>query len=81
MGWVVWRRGLVIAPWLCYRVDPCRTATLSQKYIWQERTRMWRGEEGRCGKDGDMRREGKGEGDGMEKRSMEGCRDGVESVV
>lgn len=32
--------GLIITPWC---VEPCRTATLSQKYIWQERTREGEG--------------------------------------
>lgn len=32
-GWTV------ITLRLCYCVEPCRTVTLSQKYIWQERKR------------------------------------------
>lgn len=44
--------GLVITAWLCYSVEPCRTATLSQNYIWQERGQgrekeRWRHEEGK----------------------------------
>lgn len=54
--WVVVGVGeeLVITPWVCYSVEPCRTATLSQKCIWQERKRgqgmkreRWRHEEGK----------------------------------
>lgn len=61
--------GLVITPWLCYCVEPCRTVTLSQKYIWQERIR-----EG----------EGKTDTRDEEARRMvmvEGCRATVEGVV
>lgn len=61
--------GLVITPWLCYCVEPCRTVTLSQKYIWQERRR-----EG----------EGKTDTGDEEARRMvmvEGCRAIVEDAV
>lgn len=62
----------VNTPWLCYSVEPCTTATLSQKYIWQERTGRGRR------KDGDMRKEKR---ERMGKGIVEGCRAGVESVV
>lgn len=42
-GVVVVVGALVITPWQCYSVELCRTVTLSQKYIWQERTRKGEG--------------------------------------
>lgn len=50
----------------------CRTATLSQKYIWQERARQGEGK---------MERRGRERGEGKRERTAEGCSDGVESVV
>lgn len=45
------RGGLVITPRLCYRVELCWTASLSQKYIWQERTREGEGKMETLGRD------------------------------